>query len=518
MDDNDFFHKSTLRICGSLDAKIFLWESFMYIKDFIPADNIVLTHYYPEEGKQLALATASIQGGSLLNKTVTVSSKAQKLLARPGIHTRVIDRAGKFPIAKAWLSSGLLDKDDSLLSLRLNVGKEVIGAVILIARNNKRFSNEHARRLQLLREPFSIALSNCLRYREVLELKELLAEDNRFLHSELRQVAGEDVVGAEFGLKGVMAKVLQVAPLSSPVLLLGETGTGKEVIANAIHNLSQRKNGPMIKVNCGAIPEQLIDSELFGHEKGAFTGALIRKRGRFERADKGTIFLDEVGELQPDVQVRLLRVLQEKEIERVGSSDSIKLDIRVIAATHRNMEKMVREGRMREDLYFRLNVFPITIPPLRDRKNDISSLVQHFILKKFRTMGYKKIPTLAPEALEQLTVYQWPGNVRELENAVERALILSGGAPLSFYDLQLPPKSSETTIQAEPKGGTVALDEVVSNHIRKIMEITGGKVGGRNGAASLLKINPSTLRKKMRKLGIPFGRMAEGYYEKTVGD
>ena len=362
----------------------------------------------------------------------------------------------------------------------------------------------------LLREPFAIALSNSLRYRELLELKELLVEDNRFLHSELRQVAGEDVIGADFGLKGVMEMVRQVAPLSSPVLLLGETGTGKEVIANAIHNLSQRNDGPFIKVNCGAIPENLMDSELFGHEKGAFTGALSRKRGRFERASGGTIFLDEVGELQPEAQVRLLRVLQDKEIERVGGTESIRVDIRVIAATHRDMEEMVKDGKLREDLYFRLKVFPINIPPLRDRKSDISSLVQHFMLNKSREMGLKGIPTLAPGALERLMAYNWPGNVRELENAMERALILSRGEPLVFSDLQ-------AKLKSEPSSGHGAgsdsqgeepmpLDEVVSRHIHKVLALTGGRVGGKKGAAYLLQINPSTLRKRMRRLGIPFGR------------
>ncbi|MBE9521915.1 MAG: sigma-54-dependent Fis family transcriptional regulator, partial [Proteobacteria bacterium] len=284
--------------------------------------------------------------------------------------------------------------------------------------------------------------------------------------------------------------------------------------AGAIHNLSIQKDGPFITVNCGPIPENLIDSELFGHEKGAFTGAISSKRGRFERAHGGTIFLDEVGELQLEAQVRLLRVLQEKEIERVGGTEPIKVDIRVIAATNRDLEVMIRDRKFREDLYFRLKVFPIAIPPLRDRKGDISSLVQHFMQKKSREMGLVDMPTLEPGALVRLMAYPWPGNVRELENAVERALILSRGEPLAFGDLQALVKSeapfesgvgpgSHLGLQREDP---LALDEIVSGHIRQVLEMTGGRVGGEQGAAHLLGINPSTLRKRMRKLGIPFGR------------
>lgn len=341
-------------------------------------------------------------------------------------------------------------------------------------------------------------------------------EDNRFLRGELRQVTGEEIIGADFGLRGVMEMVRQVAPLPSPVLLLGETGTGKEIIASAIHNLSLRKDGPFIKVNCGAIPETLLDSELFGHEKGAFTGALTQKRGRFERSNGGTIFLDEVGELHSEAQIRLLRVLQEKEIERVGGTEMIKVDIRVIAATNRNFETMIKEGKLREDLYFRLKVFPVVIPPLRHRKGDIPSLAQHFIQKKSREMRLKSISTLAPGALERLMAYDWPGNVRELENAVERALILSKGEPLSFNAFEVPIKSelrSKSRAIPEPYPDfqieeSLGLDEILSHHIRRVLKMTGGRVGGKKGAADLLQINPYTLRKKMKKLGIPFGRKA----------
>ena len=240
--------------------------------------------------------------------------------------------------------------------------------------------------MSLLNEPFAIAFSNTLKHQEVLRLKDLLADDNRYLHRELLHLSGEEIVGADFGLKRVIEMVRQVAPLNSPVLLLGETGVGKDVIANAIHYSSPRKDGPLVKVNCGAIPETLLDSELFGHEKGAFTGAISQKRGRFERANQGTIFLDEIGELPSPAQVRMLRVLQYKEIERVGGTNPIPVDIRLIAATNRNLEEMVKTKQFREDLWFRLNVFPIHIPPLRERKEDIPALVRHFVKRKSREL------------------------------------------------------------------------------------------------------------------------------------
>ncbi|MFZ0451162.1 MAG: sigma-54-dependent Fis family transcriptional regulator [Desulfatiglandaceae bacterium] len=510
VDEREFFREATLRICGSLDVETFLYKSFKYIRQFIPADSIILTHYRAERGEHVALAQASAEGASLLHLAVPVPPDIRSFVMRPDREALVVERAETHPTARPWISKGLLEKDSSLLVLRLIVDGDIVGGVTFISTESDAFNQQHAHLSSLLREPFAVALSNSLRYQELLELKELLVEDNRFLHSELRHIVGEEIVGADFGLRGVMEMVRQVAPLPSPVLLWGETGTGKEVIAGAIHSLSGRKDGPFITVNCGAIPENLVDSELFGHEKGAFTGALARKRGRFERANGGTIFLDEVGELQPEVQVRLLRVLQEKEIERVGGTEPIKVDIRVIAATHRNLRALIGEGSFREDLYFRLNVFPIEIPPLRERKGDISSLVHYFMQKKAREMGRKDIPVLAPGALERLMLYPWPGNVRELENMVERSLILSAGKPLTFEDIETPmnQRAAIEVPRVPPleNGDTLGLDAVVSRHIRRVLKTAKGRIGGKGGAADLLQINPSTLRKRMRKLDIPFGR------------
>ena len=517
IEEKEFFREATLRICESLDVETFLYESFIYIRNFVPVDTVYLCHCYPNSNKQLVLATASLKGGTLLNVVSSVPPESQTYLERPDIRTLVFERADAHPMSKPWIERGVLKKNTSMLSLRLFLNGQYIGAAIFFAEGTGKLTQQHADLLAPLREPFSIALSNSLRYKELLELKELLTEDNRFLRRELLQNVGEQIIGADFGLKEVMEMVRQVAPISSPVLLQGETGTGKEVFAGAIHKLSPRKNGPFVKVNCGAIPESLLDSELFGHEKGAFTGALFRKRGRFERANGGTIFLDEVGELLPEAQVRLLRVLQEKEIERVGGTAPINVDIRVIAATHRDLKRMIHDGTFREDLFFRLNVFPITIPSLRDRKVDIPSLAHYFLQKKSHEMGRKEIPPLAPGTLEHLMAYSWPGNVRELANTIEHALILNKGEPLTLPELEhtpIPsmPFSPDTLIKNAAdtqQPDTLVLDDVVSAHIRRVLAMTAGKVGGEGGAAEILHINPSTLRKRMRKLGIPFGRKAK---------
>ena len=397
--------------------------------------------------------------------------------------------------------------DTSALVQLLEVEGQKLGALVLLAKGRDRFSEAHRRAFSLLKEPFAMALSNTLKHQEVLRLKDLLADDNRYLHRELLHLSGDEIVGDEFGLKKVMNMVRQVAPLNSPVLLLGETGAGKDVIANAIHYSSPRKDGPFVKVNCGAIPETLLDSELFGHEKGAFTGALSQKRGRFERADQGTIFLDEIAELPPQAQIRMLRVLQYKELERVGGTHPISLDIRLIAATNRNLEEMVKEKQFREDLWFRIHVFPIRIPSVRERREDIPALVHHFIKRKCRELKLPNPPALQRGAIDRLMAYDWPGNVRELENLVERALILSQGAPLTFDDLLGRPEKDRPSVPDAAGDETLNLDDVISTHIRRVLEMTDGKVHGKGGAAELLGINPSTLRYRMNQLGVPYGKM-----------
>jgi len=419
---------------------------------------------------------------------------------------RIVNRPDSDPVIKDIQKHHGLPESSEIVLLLSTEGKRA-GALALAARGKDRYSDEHARLLSLLNEPFAVALSNALSHEELLRLKDMLVDDNLYLHQELRRLSSDEIIGGDFGLKGVMGLVRQVAPLNSPVLLLGETGAGKDLIAHAIHSLSPRRNGPFVMVNCGAIPETLIDSELFGYEKGAFTGAITQKRGRFERANKGTIFLDEIGELPPQAQVRMLRVLQSKEIERVGGSESIRVDIRIIAATHRNLEEMVKANQFREDLRFRLNVFPINIPPLRERLEDIPALVHHFISHKSKELRLPKPPILAHEEIDRLVAYSWPGNVRELENVIERAMILDKNGPLRFGHLLTLSEERETPLsRGQEENESLKLEEVVSRHITYVLKKTGGKVHGRGGAAELLGTNPSTLRNRMDRLGIPYGR------------
>jgi transcriptional regulator with GAF, ATPase, and Fis domain len=504
VDENEFFRMATMRICSSLDIEIAMWRCMQFLKDFIPADEMYVHLYEGSLGAFRTIAGATASEGRKMDRITPLPEE---------VRTRVAEFTGMSVINQPELEPSFQfmlryygRTDTSALVRLLEVEGKRLGALVLLAEGRDRFSEEHGRLFSLLKEPFAIALSNTLKHQETLRLKDLLADDNRYLHRELLRLSGDEIVGAEFGLKDVMAMVQQVASLSSPVLLLGETGVGKDVIANTIHYSSPRKDGPFVKVNCGAIPETLIDSELFGHEKGAFTGAFSQRRGRFERANGGTIFLDEIGDLPPQAQVRMLRVLQYKEIERVGGTNPISVDIRLIAATNRDLEEMVKARQFREDLWFRLNVFPIRVPPLRERKEDIPALVHHFIERKSRELKLPLPPPLARGVIDRLIAYHWPGNVRELENVIERALILSRGEPLAFDDLAGGKLEGRSSVPAGQEEQTLKLDEVTSQHIRRVLEMTKGKVHGKGGAAEMLGINPSTLRNRMNQLGIPYGR------------
>ena len=524
VDEKEFFREVTLRICGSLEIEKAFWDCFMYIRHYIPADAMFLNVYDPGTGTGETLVRADVHGGKMISVRLAVAQDTARIIdailtdPKRDPPVMVADRVGEHSIM-APFAEVLKNPNAAVMGIGPKPEWKLFGGILIANHAGERYTGDHVRLFSLLNEPFAIAFVNYMRYLEVLRLKDILADDNRYLREELLREAGEEVVGGNYGLKQIMDLSRQVAPLSSPVLLLGETGTGKEVIATAIHNLSQRREGPFIKVNCGAIPESLMDSELFGHEKGAFTGALFQKRGRFERAHGGTIFLDEIGELTQGAQVRLLRVIQEKEIERVGGTEEIPLDIRIIAATHRSLEAMMAEGRFREDLYFRLRVFPITIPPLRERRGDIPALVQHFMTKNAREMGLVEVPTLAPGSIDRLMSYSWPGNVRELQNVVERSLVLSGGKPLMFEDLDdLGERGNRPPPPVVPLPNNeeiLGLEEIVTEHIRQALEIAGGRVGGERGAARLLKMNPSTLRTKMRKLNIPFGKKGGPSKRKT---
>jgi formate hydrogenlyase transcriptional activator len=307
----------------------------------------------------------------------------------------------------------------------------------------------------------------------------------------------EGIVGRSAPLQRALRELEVVAPTDSGVLILGETGTGKELIAKAIHNLSARRDRPFIKLNCAAIPSGLLESELFGHERGAFTGAIMRKAGRFEVADKGTLFLDEVGDIPLELQPKLLRVLQEREFERLGSTHTQKVDVRVVAATHRNLKQMVEDGEFRSDLYYRLHVFPLSVPPLRERREDIPLLVRHFVDECARRMN-RHIETIPPQATEALRNYSWPGNVRELQNFIERAVILSTGGILRAPLAELKDIAVQTTISEMS-----TLEEMEREHVLRAIRASNWVLGGPNGAAARLGMKRTTLAYRIRKLNIP---------------
>ena len=353
---------------------------------------------------------------------------------------------------------------------------------------------------------------------EVQRLKDQLHQENIYLKQEIRDASNfGEIIGQSEPLRRVLSKTEQVAPLDTTVSIFGETGTGKELLAHAIHKLSPRRNRTLIKVNCAALPGSLIESELFGHEKGAFTGADSRRPGRFEIAHGGTLFLDEVGELPIDLQSKLLRVLEEGEFERLGGTHTLKVDVRVIAATNRNLEEAVRKGEFRSDLYYRLNIFPITLPPLRERKGDIPILVRHLV-KQFSQKIGKTIESIPQETMSKLRNYPWPGNVRELRNVIERAVIITQGSQLRLIDdldsqaLELDLNELAGAQGAFQVGGT--LEETEYNLIMHTLKNVHWKVEGPGGAAELLNIHPSTLRSRMRKLHIERPRYSTQTMEK----
>ena len=513
VDENEFFRQATLRICRHLDIEKGLSACLGYLSTIMPADMICLEIYEPDIHALRIIARASQTEFRKTDLLVPMDQKARNMMQR--IYRRfktagwpdavVINDPETDPVAPLVLDI-LQAPGAALMHLVLETEGRPLCSLMVVARDKQRFSDEDARLLSLLKEPFSVAMSNALKHREVLHFKELLADDNRFLQHQLLSLSGDQIIGADFGLKNVMEKVRQVAAHDSPVLLLGETGTGKDVLANAIHYSSARRDAPFIAVNCGAIPENLIDSELFGHEKGAFTGALTQKRGRFERANSGTIFLDEIGDLPPQAQVRMLRVLQSHEIERLGGTRRIPLNIRVIAATNKNLEEMIAARQFREDLWFRLNVFPIRIPPLRERREDVPALVRHFVAKKAAELKLPNVPKIAPGTIDRLAAYAWPGNVREMENLVERALIVNPNAALNMKAVGLPARPKETAGPGMDEGDLPTFDEVVTSYIKRVIEATNGKIHGPGGAAEVMAMNPSTLRSKISKLGIHYTR------------
>ena len=372
-------------------------------------------------------------------------------------------------------------------------GERCLGALCIARRSLSHWEPEQIRLLSEVTNQVAIAVENALAYSEIKELKDKLAREKTYLESEVSTLYNEDqMIGRCPAWQEVLRQIATVAPTDATVLILGETGTGKELVARAIYRQSGRANASFIKLNCSAVPAGLLESELFGHRKGAFTGAVADQVGRFELANQGTLMLDEIGDMPLDLQPKLLRVLQEQQFERLGSPQTIRVDIRLIAITNRDLLEMVRQREFRDDLFYRLNIFPIHVPPLRERKADIPWLVQHF-MQKYGNRMRRQMHTVDPASMKQMVHAHWPGNIRELENVVERAVILSTDGVLRV--------SLEQHTRV-PHQAVAPLDDAERDHILRALRSCGGRIAGANGAAALLGMNRTTLNSRMRKLGI----------------
>ena len=399
-------------------------------------------------------------------------------------------------IARRILDEGL----KSACCLPLISHDRPLGTLVVASLEEDNFPAKDAELLQHVANQIAIAVENSLAYNEEVKRANQLSEEKLYLQDEIRSEYNfEEIIGESAGLKNILGQLQTVAPTDSTILILGETGTGKELIARAIHHLSTRRERTLVKVNCAAIPTGLLESELFGHEKGAFTGAIAQRVGRFELAHRGTLFLDEVGDIPLELQPKLLRVLQEQEFERLGSPRTIKVDVRLVAATNVDLARKAADHQFRMDLYYRLNVFPIVIPPLRERREDIPLLVRYFAQKYARRMK-KPIDTVPVKAMAALTEYHWPGNVRELENFIERAVILSRGAELQLPLAEL--KQRTKIPEAATSNGLATLEHAEREHIMRALGESRWVIGGPSGAAARLGMKRTTLQSRMRKLGI----------------
>ncbi len=494
------------KIVRSEDLKTSIRALYSFFQEQIPLDYITML-VYDAPGHTLQYRVHSTDSSIVLVDELIRFSEDTRRDARDLIDRRIntlyIPNGTKHPLVRQFDSYVGIDQPASIVMHQTEIAPHQYAILSLVVWGEDRYGPKHVRLVKNLSESIDSAVRHIFSQLVIARLRERLASDNREIRKRLGQNMAHDIAG----LKEVMLRIDQVAKLDTPVLLMGETGVGKELMANAIHRRSRRSEGPLVSINCGGITETLIDSELFGHEKGAFTGADMVKKGVFEQADGGTIFLDEVSELSGQAQVKLLRVLQSMTIRRVGGQRTITVDVRVIAATNRDLAQMVESREFRKDLWFRLNTFPIAIPPLRERKGDIPSLAEHFARRLTVEMNLPYRYRFAPHAMGQLQRYDWPGNVRELENIIEQALIVSRGAPLSFPYLDFvtpevtdPPRPGESS-------EVLTMNEMMRRHIIRVLKITDGRVEGSKGAAEVLGMKPSTLRARMKKLGIRIARL-----------
>jgi formate hydrogenlyase transcriptional activator len=473
-----------------------------------PGSDALRVHAFYFGPGPLATSPGRQAPGSLVPLDGTQSGRAFRTGRACVVSTRAEYNALMSPAWAARMAAALPPEYSSCI-VPLTCRGRRLGTFASASARNGAFDTEAVQLLTEIAETLAPAVDNALAYREIAELKDRLAKEKRYLESEV-EAAFDELVGESSALRRVLALVESVARTDSMVLIQGETGTGKELVARAIHRLSERNSATFVKLNCAAIPTGLLESELFGHEKGAFTGAVSQKAGRFELADGGTLFLDEVGEIPLDVQPKLLRVLHDQEFERLGGTRTLKVDARVVAATNRDLIEMVGKRTFRSDLFYRLNVVPIVVPPLRDRRDDIPALVRHLVDRSARRLK-KTVREIPAESLQALCRYHWPGNVRELANVIERAVILSPGPELRLMssDLQfngddppMDPRSEGGRDDSGPEEGPQRLVDAERALIAKALQATRWVVGGPSGAATRLGLSRTTLQARMRKLGI----------------
>jgi formate hydrogenlyase transcriptional activator len=494
----------TNRIVTKLELRDLLREIVASIRHFLQCDTVGVALPDPEDGE--------------LRRYAVDHAEYEMSVGPASERTKVVFWTGKPLIATK--EEVTADPQGALTNLSLClypliIRDRVLGVLGFGTSRENAFPDDDLSFFSQVANQIALAVENSLAYRQVSELKDRLAQENVYLEAEIRsELYFEEIVGNSEPLRRVLKEIETVAPADSTVLIYGETGTGKELIARALHNLSSRKSNAFVKLNCAAIPTGLLESELFGHEKGAFTGAIAQRVGRFELANRGTIFLDEVGEIPLELQPKLLRVLQEREFERLGSSRTVRSDARLIAATNRDLKTMVEEQRFRSDLYYRLNVFPIRVPSLRERKEDIPQLVRHFV-KEFSRRNQRVINTIPSETMQALVRYHWPGNIRELQNVIERAVIISRGPVLNVALTELAPDVASTSapvVTAAKSTSHESLQEMLErterNQILRALEEANGVVAGPNGAAVRLGVKRSTLQLRMQKLGIRLSRTA----------
>jgi formate hydrogenlyase transcriptional activator len=509
----------TTKITSSLDLREVLRAIAANIREVIHADAVVVSLPDAASGKSRVIAVDFPHGKGAVREEVTVTLSPANKKAIDTLKPVVISTREREELAAEAYEIATAEGIKAICLIPLVNRGRVLGTLSISRTTETPFVPEDVDFLSRASGQIAIAIENALAYREISELKDKLAQEKLYLEEEFRSEMGfEQIIGSSAALKHVLQQVETVAPSDSTVLLLGETGTGKELIARAIHDRSRRKQRTLVKLNCAAIPTGLLESELFGHEKGAFTGAISQKIGRLELADQGTLFLDEVGDISTEIQPKLLRALQEREFERLGSTHTRKVNVRLVAATNRDLEKMIADREFRSDLYYRLNVFPIRIPPLRERREDIPLLVSYFV-QKFSKQMQKNVETVPTAVMKGLTAWDWPGNIRELENFTERAVIVTRGKALEAPFGELRKMDTDKTTHVVRKEQKQIVEESSDRRVDKngiaeeyakkqreeivrTLSACKGRVGGADGAAARLGMNRTTLLSRMKKFGI----------------